>query len=209
MKKIMSFVFAITLSVILLNPQNCISADKKAKANEEKKSLGSVNPKIVEETKSLVAEMKLKESEERKKKLKELSKPDPTDLKNIDQLATNTTKSLESTIEFNVLVPEMYKRTIGETIDGVTDVTVKKPSGKELLALAENIANQIKSVSELSKAVPAASDEVKSAGFMKAAKAAKSLNYSKDVLAITAPELELNLKVVKNLIETLKSSGNY
>jgi len=44
---------------------------------------------------------------------------------------------------------------------------------------------------------------------MQAPKGTKSLNYSKEVLGLVLPELNLNLKVVNNLIATLKSSGNY
>ncbi len=80
---------------------------------------------------------------------------------------------------------------------------------EELVGLAANIATQIKAVSDASAAVKSASSDVKSASPMKAPKATKSLNYSKDVLALVGPELQINLKVVNNLISTLKSSDNY
>jgi hypothetical protein len=43
---------------------------------------------------------------------------------------------------------------------------------------------------------------------LSAGKAMKSLNYSKDALALAAPELEMSLKVINNLIATLKSAKN-
>jgi hypothetical protein len=50
---------------------------------------------------------------------------------------------------------------------------------------------------------------VKKASPLQAPKAAKSMNFSREVIELTLPELELNAKVVKNLIETIKSSKNY
>jgi hypothetical protein len=43
---------------------------------------------------------------------------------------------------------------------------------------------------------------------MQAPKATKALNYSKEALALTGPGLQLNLKVINNLIATLKSANN-
>ncbi len=153
--------------------------------------------------------MKTKEAVERIAKINGLNAPDDSDIASVDAIAVNSTKMLNSTKEFNVIVPEMYKRTIGETVDGVTDVTVKKPKLDELLALAKNISTQIKAVGDASGAVSNASSDISKASFMQAPKGTKSLNYSKDVLELIAPQLQLNLKVVNNLIETLKSSGNY
>ena len=72
-----------------------------------------------------------------------------------------------------------------------------------------DLATQIKAVSDASASGTTASADLKSAGMMQAPKGAKSLNFSKDVLGLVLPELNLNLKVVNNLIATLKSSGNY
>ncbi|CAA9202150.1 hypothetical protein ACHRVW_07435 [Flavobacterium collinsii] len=157
----------------------------------------------------LKSEMKSKDAEDRKAKLEKLTEPKTSGISSIDGLASNSTQMLTSTKEINVLIPEMYKRTVGESVDGVADVTVKKPTLDELSALGLNIATQIKTVSDASATIATASSDLKSAGMMQAPKGAKSLGYSKDVLALVLPELNLNLKVVNNLISTLKSSGNY
>lgn len=186
---------ALFLGLILIMHQNCLAQ----KTPDELKA----------EREVLKAEMKSKEAEERKAKFEKLTEPKVSGVSSVDGLAVNSTKMLVSTKEINVLVPEMYKRTVGESVDGVTDVTVKKPTMDELKSLATNIAGQIQTVSESSALVSSAAADVKSAGLMQAPKAAKSLNFSKDVLALVLPELNLNLKVVSNLIATLKSSGNY
>ncbi len=154
----------------------------------------------------LKSELKSKDAEERKAKMEKLTEPKTSGIASVDGLATNSTKMLVSTKEINTIVPEMYKRTVGESVDGVTDVTTKKPTMDELTALAVNIASQIKAVSDASNDVASATSDIKSASMMQAPKGTKSLNYSKDVLGLVLPELNLNLKVVNNLISTLKSS---
>jgi hypothetical protein len=186
---------AICLSLILTMQQNCFA---QAKTKDELKA----------EREELKTEMKSKDAEERKAKFEKLAEPKTSGISSVDALASSSTKMLISTKEINVLVPEMYKRTIGESVDGVADVTVKKPSLEELAALGLNIATQVKTVSDMSATIATASSDLKSASMMQAPKGAKSLNFSKDVLGLVLPELNLNLKVVNNLIATLKSSGN-
>ena len=156
----------------------------------------------------LKAEMKSKEALERKAKFESLTVPKETKFNSVNVLAQSTSDLLVTEKNINTLLPEMYKRTVGESIDGITDVTVKKPTMDELVALGVNIAVQIKSVADVAKTIPNVSEDIKSASPFQAPPALKSLNFSKDVLALLAPELELNLKVVNNLIATLKSSKN-
>lgn len=175
--------------------QNCFAQDK-------------TKDEVKAEREVLKSEMKSKDVIDRKAKFKKLVEPKTSGISSVDGLAANTTKMLVKTKELNVLVPEMYKRTVGESVDGVADVTVKKPSMAELVALATNIGTQIKNVAEITGSVAGASGDVSKASMMQMSKGTKSLGYSKDVLALVGPELGLNLKVVSNLIATLKSSGN-
>lgn len=157
----------------------------------------------------LKAEMKSEKAKERQAKYDKLTAPKPSGIKSVDDLASSSTSMLKSTKKNNEIIPDLYKRTIGETVDGVTDVTVKKPSLVELTTLSTNIVKQIKAVSESSEAIKNASADIKKASLMKAPKGTKSLNYSKEVIALVGPELDLQQKVVTHLITTLKSSGNY
>jgi len=195
MIKQMIFGTALCLGLVFSPQQNCFAQEK-------------TKDELIAEREALKSEMKSKEAEERKAKFEKLKAPKTSGIASVDELATSLTKLLTSTKDINAQVPEMYKRTIGETVDGVTDVTVKKPTLEELVAFATNISTQIKAVSDASDAVTTASSDVKDASPMQAPKAAKSLNYSKDVLALVGPELQLNLKVANNLIATLKSANN-
>lgn len=183
------------LGLIFATSQNCIA---QSKTQDELKA----------EREVLKAEMKSKEALERVAKFEKMTVPKATSINSVDVLANSTGNLLVTQKNINTLIPEMYKRTVGESVDGITDVTVKKPTLDELVALGANIAVQIKSVADITNTIPKASDEIKSASPMKAPAALKSLNFSKDALALLAPELQLNLKVVNNLIATLKSSKN-
>ena len=189
------FSTAICLGLVFSSQQNCFAQEK---TKDELKA----------EREVLKSEMKSKEAEERKAKFEKLEAPKPSGVASVDQLATNSTSILTSTKSINAQIPELYKRTIGETVDGVTDVTVKKPTVEELAALALTITIQIKAVADASTAVTTASADIKNASPMQAPKATKALNYSKDALALAGPELQLNLKVINNLIATLKSANN-
>jgi len=195
MLKKMFYSTAICLGLVFTMSQNCFAQDK---TKDELKAERDV----------LKSEMKSEEAKEREAKIAKLEPPKTSGVSSVDALATNSFILLTSTKDINTQVPEMYKRTIGETVDGVTDVTVKKPTKEELASLALTIATQIKAVADASASVAGASADVKSASPMQAPKATKALNYSKDALALAGPELQMNLKVINNLIATLKSSNN-
>ncbi len=175
-------------------------------------ALTTVNAQTKDELKAereqLKSEQKTDAYKERQKKIQELQEEAPSQVgvSSIDNLAKNSTNSLNSTVETNKKLPELYKRTIGETVDGVTDVTVKKPTLQELLDVSLSIAGTTKNVAESGKDIVAAQGDVKSAG-LKAGKAGKSVNYSKDVNSVLASELKYQSKLINNLIATLKSSN--
>ena len=157
------FSTAICLGLVFSSQQNCFAQEK---TKDELKA----------EREVLKSEMKSKEAEERKAKFEKLEAPKPSGVASVDQLATNSTSILTSTKSINAQIPELYKRTIGETVDGVTDVTVKKPTVEELAALALTITTQIKAVADASTAVTTASADIKNASPMQAPKATKALN---------------------------------
>lgn len=154
------------------------------------------------------AELKAQAAIERKAKIEKLSIPKPSGVASVDDLASGSGKLVLATSENNKLIPELYKRTIGETVDGVTDVTVKKPTLQELVSLADNITTQIKSANDIAAAIPNASNDISSAGPLKAPKATKALNFVKETSPLVLPELQSNLKVVNDLIVIVKSSKN-
>lgn len=196
MKRISFYTFIVLLVFSLINFQIAYAQTKTA---EELKA----------EREALKSEMKSKEVEERAKKFEKLKEPGQSGIQVVDDLSAKSAQMLISAKETNLIIPEMYKRTIGETIDGVTDVTVKKPTLEEIMTLAGNIALQVEAVAAASKSIASAADGIKSASPLQAPKAKKGLDFSKDVISLIGPELQLSQKVVQHLITTIKSSKNY
>ena len=103
----------------------------------------------------------------------------------------------------------LYYRQIGETKDGVTDVTVKRPTVEELTALSATIAAQsvtVKGASDSAEAALSASKNQKNP--MKAAKVATALGFTKDVYPILVEELAAQTKAIAEMIETAKTANN-
>jgi hypothetical protein len=167
--------------------------------------------KLEEDRAQLLSEYK---DAKRLKNIEKLNKslakgPARSGLTNVDGLAVDATQILVETFAINELLPDLYTRSIGETIDGVTDVNVKKPSVGELVELSIRIALNVKVTTEASSKLGGAADEIKGIkNPMQAKKAMDTLNYTKDALSFSADELVLQGKLVNNLIETVKTADN-
>lgn len=113
-----------------------------------------------------------------------------------------------------------YTRQIGETKDGVTDVTIEKPSLEDWVKLGVTITAEGVSVKEaVEKANGAAAEAkeltesaTKEKNPMKAAKSAKAANavmeFGNSATPILLEESAAQAKAVQQIISTLKSGGN-
>ncbi len=117
----------------------------------------------------------------------------------------------------------MYKRQIGETEDGVTDVTITKPTIDEWVTFASTVAGEAASIKAATDKLQAAADEAKNVvessskekNPMKAAKAAKQakaatavVEFGNAATPILLEESAAQVKAVDAIIETLKSGKN-
>lgn len=186
----------------------------------------TANAQTAEELKAarevLKAELMSKERLKTIAKLEKMKMPSPCEIGAIDKLASGTAEILKAfrggefnilgqpytTKGLNYLVPEMYKRTVGESIDGVIDVTVEKPTAKEIAELTAILTNVGLAIADISKEMANAGDQVKSASPTQAIPAAKALKYTVDNITFLVPEIELQGKIIANLIATLKSANN-
>ena len=186
---------ALFLGIIFVASQPC-SAQTKDEIKAEREALKS--------------EMKSSDVKKRQEKIEKMTNESPfvCEIASLDGLASNSKQILAATKSINQQIPDLYKRTIGETIDGITDITVKKPTLEELSTFAVTIADQVTAVTNAAESMKGAADEVKQAPMLSKAKAVKTMNFSKDALALTGPELQLSLKVINNLVSTLKSANN-
>lgn len=123
----------------------------------------------------------------------------------------------------SVQLENMYKRQIGETSDGVTDVTITKPSLDEWVTFASTVAGEAASIKLATDKVENAANEAKSMAEtaskeknpMKAAKSVKSakaaaavIEFGNAATPILLEESAAQAKAVNTIIETLKSGKN-
>lgn len=156
-------------------------------------------------------ELKAKKTVERTKKLEKLeaqSQPAPSNVSSVDMLATSATALLKSTKGNNEFLSN-FKRSVIENGGGEVDVTSEKANLSDYIKLGVTLGEQIANVASEAQKVQAIKDEVKSLSPTQAMPATKAIKYSTDALSICGEELQMQLKLVQNLIETIKSSGNF
>lgn len=135
------------------------------------------------------------------------------DIKNAALLAVANSEQLEN----------FYKREIGQTVDGVQDVTVKKPTLEEWLSLAATVyaegasikaaAEKLQSVADEAKMMATKAKEEKNP--MKVAKEAKKVKLAMAVVEfgnaatpILIEESAAQVKAIDEIIKTLKAGKN-
>lgn len=142
---------------------------------------------------------------------------------NVDEYGEAVKTAAILAITNSVQLEKMYKREIGETKDGVTDVTITKPTLEEWMKFATTVAGEAASIKVATDKVQAAADEAKKMADstskeknpMKAAKAAKKAKVAAAVIEfgnaatpILVEESAAQAKAVNAIIETLKSGKN-
>lgn len=166
----------------------------------------------------------IQKSQERAAKLQALSDDYKTSgSANVDGYGDAVKKAAALAIANSVQLENLYKRQIGETKDGVTDVTIEKPSLEDWTALATTIAGEAASIKEATDRVQSAADEAKTMtesaskekNPMKVAKVAKKakaataiIEFGNVATPILLEESAAQAKAVKTIIETLKSGKN-
>lgn len=150
-------------------------------------------------------------SQARYEKLTKLCEKEPkkTGIPDVDTYVSNVYNAAIAAMATTELLQDLYYRQIGETKDGVTDVTIKKPTVEELSALSVTIAAQAITLTEASKTADKAlkaSKEQKNP--MKAAKITSVLAFTKDAYPILVEESALQTKAIAAMIETATTAKN-
>lgn len=166
-----------------------------------------------------------KVSQERRANLQTLIDNYPKESGNekVDAYGKEVYNAALAAVASSTQLENFYKREIGETVDGVTDVNIKKPTLEEWIMLGATVGAE---VIEVTKAVDHAEDvaeEVKTMSEtaakeknpMKAGKAAKSakaagviLEFTNQATPVLVEESNAQAKAVQEIIETLKSGKN-
>lgn len=142
---------------------------------------------------------------------------------NIDGYGESVKAAAVLAIANSVQLENMYKRQIGETKDGVTDVTITKPTLEEWKNFAITVAGEAACIKTATDKVKDAANEAKALSEsatkqknpMKAAKAAKTAKAATAVIEfgnvatpILLEESAAQAKAVAEIIETIESGKN-
>lgn len=150
-------------------------------------------------------------SVERMKNLKELTEkmPKATGVADVDGFGQDVYNAAIAAIANSEQLEDFYKREIGETVDGVTDVTVTKPKLEDWVTLGATLTTEVANIKSAADKGTKAAEAVKSTkNPLAAGKLAKMINWTKKVLPIITEESANQAKAVSDIIATLKSGGN-
>lgn len=150
-------------------------------------------------------------SQERYEKLAKLCKKEPfkCGVSDVDTYVSSVYDAAKASMDITDQLQTLYYRQIGETKDGVTDVTIKKPTLEELMSLSGKVAEQARAVTEASQSATAAVKSSKDEkNPMKVAKISKALLFTKDAYPILVEESASQTKAIAAMIETAKTADN-
>lgn len=151
----------------------------------------------------------IQESKIRLEKIQKLESPKVSSLTSLDELNNKIGTSALESANITPLLQNLYTRSIGENIDGITDVTVKKPTLAECQELATRIFSQVQNMQTFSSSFSSVVEEAKSfRNPMKLGKVASSMNYAKTAISVLGEETLFQSKAIKSIITTLQSAGN-
>lgn len=151
----------------------------------------------------------IQSSNARMEKMQKLEIPKSTSIASLDDLNIAVGAAAIESASITPLLKGIYYRSVGESTDGIVDVTVKKPSLAECKELASRILTQVKIVQTITSSLPSVTEEAKTIkNPLKLAKVASSLGFVKTAVSILGEETMFQSKAINNIIQTLTSSGN-
>lgn len=153
----------------------------------------------------------IKASIDRCAKLEKLcsKQPKQTGVPDVDTYVQGVYNAAISSAASSALLQDLYYRQIGETKDGVTDVSIKKPTVEELVALGTTLTAEGVSIAEAGKgAATATKASSTNKNPMKAAKIASALAFTKDAYPVLLEESKAKVAAIKQMIETAKTAKN-
>ncbi|MFR9605813.1 MAG: hypothetical protein SNG97_05100 [Rikenellaceae bacterium] len=99
-----------------------------------------------------------------------------------------------------------YSRSIGQTIDGITDVTIKKPTLPECIVLSKTLIDNGLAIADMVKAADSAAKEAKEINNpAQAAKAAKAVASAVALSTIIVEESAVQVKLIDEMVKSAKA----
>ena len=133
--------------------------------------------------------------------------PAQTGINSVDGLVNTMAPLLAVAVSTNDILAE-YKTEIVDHGDGEIDITKYKANAKDYLAILPMLTQASIDAAKASEQLKDVQNDVKSLTPTQALPATKSFNWSVDALDITTAKLTETTKLLQNLINTLKATGN-
>lgn len=133
--------------------------------------------------------------------------PAQTGINSVDGLVNTMAPLLAVAVSTNDILAE-YKTEIVDHGDGEIDITKYKANAKDYLAILPMLTQASIDAAKASEQLKDVQNDVKSLTPTQALPATKSVNWSVDALDITTAKLTETTKLLQNLINTLKATGN-
>jgi len=161
------------------------------------------------ERQELQTELKSEKTVSREEKLAKLVEKEPkeTSVQSIDGLA-KTSSGVLAVVKSTNDVLAQYKREVTDNNDGEIDVTIHKAKLDDYVKLASDLASTSTLIATGTEQLKGAQADAKNLSPLKAKPALSSVSFSTDALKLSGEEVALQIKLVNNLIATIKSSDN-
>lgn len=193
MKKLLFSTVIMLLTAFSVNAQQKTEAELKA---EREQIASELNSKDV-----------IKRQEKLQKLYEKAVKVKKTDLGSIDGLFETSTAVLGTVMSANDLLKK-YGTEIKDNGNGDIEITKYEAGLDDYKKLGVDLANAALLAADGAKRLESAQDDAKKLSPLKAKDALSSVSYSVDALKLSSEEIELQTRIVTNLIESIKASKN-
>ena len=134
-------------------------------------------------------------------------KPSATGVNSVYGLVNTIAPLLAIAVSTNDIMSE-YKTEITDNGDGEIDITKFKANAKDYVAILPMLIQAGADAAKAAEQLKNVQNDIKSLSPTQALPATKAVNWSVDAIDITTSKLSETTKLLQNLINTLKATGN-
>ena len=133
--------------------------------------------------------------------------PAQTGINSVDGLVNTIAPLLAVAVSTNDIMAE-YKTEIVDNGDGEIDITKYKANAKDYVAILPMLVQAGADAAKAAEQLKNVQNDIKSLSPTQALPATKAVNWSVDAIDITTAKLAETTKLLQNLINSLKATGN-
>ena len=160
------------------------------------------------ERQQLKSEMTSKDYQKMEKKYAKLGDtPQATSLNSVNGIV-NASASILTTVASSENLLSQFKTEIKENADGDIDITKYSANLEDYEQTATALGVAALEAKAAAEQLKSAKDEVKGLAPMEAKNVTKSINWSATALDVSAQKIEINTRLINNLIKSCKAAKN-